>query len=58
MTMSTIVALNKFVTLPILPQHDQTEYVSLTQDTTIMILLHKTCVYICRASNSMYPVPK
>ena len=42
MTMPTMITLNKTVTLPILLYDDQTEYVSLTQDTTIMILLHKS----------------
>ena len=53
--MSTMMTLNKTMTLPILPEDDQTEYVTLTQGTAMMILLHKTCVNICRVSNNMYP---
>ena len=57
MTMSTMMTLNKTMTLPIVPEDDQTEYVTLTQGTAMMILLHETCVNICRASNNMYPPP-
>ena len=57
MTMSIILSLNKTVILSILLCEDQTEYVNLIQGTTMMILLHKTCVYISRALNTMYPSP-
>ena len=58
--MFTMITLNKTIatiTTPILFLDNQREYVSLTQDTTIAILWHKTCVYICTVSSNMYPVP-
>ena len=36
---------------------NQTDKPSLTLDITIMILLHKRCVYICRAWKNMYTFP-